>query len=348
MPCYRPLQAWRGKVQKSGKRAVVFKRAGADPALLFSELTLPCGQCIGCRLERSRQWAMRCIDEASLYEKNCFISLTYNKENLPSNCSLDVTVFQKFMKRLRKAVGKVRFFHCGEYGSEYKRPHYHCLLFGYDFPDKEFLKVTQSGEKIYRSALLETLWPYGYSSVGTLTFESAAYVARYVLDKVTGPDAARVGSLGLSHYQRLDAVTGEIHDIKPEYVTMSRRPGIGKGWYQKYKLDMFPSDERIINGVKTLPARYYGSLYEAENPDDFRRIKNARQSRAVVHAADNDSFRLPVKEEVKRAQLRALSRKTWRMHNHDPKSIRYLGRKITHIRTALFHAHCPRCYSCFL
>lgn len=82
MLCYSPLVAWRGERLPSGKRSVVFKKSDAVQSLSAFEIKLPCGQCIGCRLERSRQWAMRCVHEASLYEKNCFITLTYDDSHL--------------------------------------------------------------------------------------------------------------------------------------------------------------------------------------------------------------------------------------------------------------------------
>ena len=122
-------------------------------------LELPCGQCIGCRLERSRQWAMRCLHEASLHDFNAFITLTYSDSNLPPGGSLHYTDFQLFMKRLRKRAGMpVRFYCGGEYGeSGTVRPHFHACLFGYDFPDKVFYKKTGSGERIYTSKLLESV-----------------------------------------------------------------------------------------------------------------------------------------------------------------------------------------------
>ena len=116
MPCYYPLQGWRSKeLTKNGKRAIVFDR---KKGYVDQPLEVPCGQCIGCRLDRSRDWALRCIHEAQLHEDNSYITLTYDDDNLPANASLDKSDFQKFMKRLRKSLGdkKVRFFHCGEYG----------------------------------------------------------------------------------------------------------------------------------------------------------------------------------------------------------------------------------------
>ena len=118
-----------------------------------------------------------------MYDDNCFITLTYSNQHIPADGSLDVRVFQKFMKRLRKRFGDgIRFYHCGEYGSLLGRPHYHACLFNFDFPDK-YLWKENNGQKLYRSPSLEELWPYGYSSIGTVTFESAAYVARYILKR---------------------------------------------------------------------------------------------------------------------------------------------------------------------
>ena len=131
MPCFCPLEGWRSKDRSStGKRKIVFN---PRDALRDMPVTVPCGQCIGCRLERSRQWAVRCIHEASLHEDNCFITLTYDDAHLPTDLSLNVSHFQKFMKRLRKRFGEgIRFFHCGEYGENFGRPHYHACLFTSD------------------------------------------------------------------------------------------------------------------------------------------------------------------------------------------------------------------------
>lgn len=109
MPCYRPVQAYYGKRQENGKRAIVFSSGQAESCL---DLKLPCNECVGCRLERARQWAMRCMDEASLYKDNCFITLTFDDDHLPKFRSLDVGIFQKFMKRFRKEVAplRLRFF----------------------------------------------------------------------------------------------------------------------------------------------------------------------------------------------------------------------------------------------
>lgn len=293
MPCYQPVKAFYGKMLPSGKREIVFSSGQAQSCL---DLKLPCGTCIGCRLERARQWAMRCVDEASLHRDNSFITLTFSDSNLPSNRSLDVGIFQRFMKRLRKELDpvKVRFFHCGEYGPKTARPHYHSLIFGYSFPDRSFLKTTPSDEKIYTSAQLDRVWGNGYSSVGDLTFGSAAYVARYHLKKV--------GSV-VSDDHYVNPKSGEL--LAPEYVTMSRRPGIGASWYAKFKSDVYPRDSRVIKGVDTKPCKFYDSRYELDDPAGYRALK-LRRSR-LVNLDDNTEDRLIVKEIVKRSQIATLS-----------------------------------------
>ena len=225
MPCYSPLKGFVNK--ESG--GIVFKRS----KIAGAEMEVACGQCLGCRLDRSREWAARIVHEAQLYDDNCFITLTYDDEHLPKDGSLDKSHFQKFMKRLRKRFSdrKIRYYHCGEYGDQLDRPHYHACLFNFDFMDKELLKE-RDGNFLFVSQTLHELWPYGFSTVGELTFQSAAYCARYVLKKVNGV-------LSQDHYLRCDE-NGVAYWLQPEYTTMSRRPGIGRDWYEKYKEDVHP------------------------------------------------------------------------------------------------------------
>ena len=170
-----------------------------------------------------------------MYDENCFITLTYDDDNLHSGGSLVKADFQKFMKRLRKKFGSgVRYYHCGEYGEKNGRPHHHACLFNFRFPDCEPLDIAGRSSDLpplYVSRSLLELWPFGLHTIGVVTFDSAAYVARYVMKKITGDKAA-------SHYN------GRL----PEYTTMSRRPGIGRAWYDKFKSDCYPSDELVIRG----------------------------------------------------------------------------------------------------
>lgn len=259
MACFHPLTGYRSRTVNpaSGKRSVVFNiRDGFHD----QEVTVPCGQCVGCRLERSRQWAIRCVHEASCHSENCFITLTYSDEFLPPWLSLVKSDFQKFMKRLRKKFpGRViRYFHAGEYGDLTGRPHYHACLFGFDFPDK-YPWATRKGFQAWRSKILEELWPFGNSEIGSVTFESAAYVARYIMKKVTG-------KLLESHYQMCDVETGEVSSREPEYCTMSRRPGIAAGWYSRFGQEVFRSDSVVIRGRRVRPPRFYFGKFELADP----------------------------------------------------------------------------------
>lgn len=102
MPCYSPLSGWYSKnPNPSGKHSIVFDKKYAQ---LDAEVRLPCGKCIGCRLERSKVWAIRCAHEASLHTNNCFITLTYDNDNLPADGSLTKPHWQQFMKNLRKRL----------------------------------------------------------------------------------------------------------------------------------------------------------------------------------------------------------------------------------------------------
>lgn len=296
MPCYHPLLAY-----KTANGEVVFQeRSRFD---VVQTLTLPCGQCIGCRLERSRQWAVRCLHEASLHEQNCFITLTYDDSHLPPGGSLTYKHFQDFMKRLRKhfAPAKVRFYMGGEYGEQTVRPHYHAIVFGIDMPDRVYHKKTPSGEKIYTSATLEQLWPYGYSSVGDVTFESAAYVARYIMKKITGFNSKK-------HYEVIDQDTGEILYRRPEFNKMSLKPGIGANWLKKFRTDVYPWDHVVIRGKECKPPKYYDTLYSRTNPDEWEQLQHSRTIDALANYQDNTPERLAVKQQVAQARLSQLKR----------------------------------------
>jgi len=229
-------------------------------------INLPCGRCIGCRLEKSRQWAVRCVHEAQLHQENSFITLTFNQ-----SCPLDGTKtdptyslhkhhFQRFMKRLRKEYPEkqIKYFHCGEYGEKSERPHHHACLFNHDFEDKILYKES-NGIKLYTSEKLQKLWPFGHSTIGDVTFDSAAYVARYITKKITG-------KLAEEHYK------GRL----PEFCTMSRRPAIAKQWLQKYTSDVYPQDYVVIRGKKSKPSKYYDKQLELTNPKEYETIKAER------------------------------------------------------------------------
>lgn len=268
MQCRKPLHAVRAKATNAeGKRPVFLTgRLGEDSTHQdkhWEPIQLPCGQCTGCRLERSRQWAIRCVHEASLHQDNCFITLTYDDDKLPEGGTLRKAHFQRFMKRLRKAITpqKVRFYHCGEYGANFGRPHYHACLFGFDFKDK-YLWTTRNNLPAYRSETLEKLWPSGISEIGDVTFESAAYVARYIMKKITGPGAQ-------THYA----------GRTPEYTTMSRRPGIGSNWLSHFRDETYPADTVVIRGRQMKPPRAYDIALELTDPDLMDRVRQQRRDK---------------------------------------------------------------------
>lgn len=304
MPCFHPVDCWQSKhLKENGKTHIVFSFPNRFEN--YNSIQVPCGQCIGCRLERSRQWAIRCMHEAQTHEDNCFITLTFSPEELDKRknpWSLDVRDFQLFMKKLRKKFGsKIRFYHCGEYGEINKRPHYHACIFGFDFPDKKLWKETKTGHRLYTSEALEKLWPYGFSTIGDVTFESAAYVARYIMKKINGADAP-------DHYEWVDVDTGVITPLKPEYNTMSRRPGIGRDWLIKYMDDVFPHDFVVVNGKKMRPPKYYDRVLEQERPYEFDEVKINREKNIQNHLDNNTSDRLNVREAVQKAKLNLLPR----------------------------------------
>lgn len=256
-------------------------------------ISIPCGNCMGCRLERSRQWALRCMDEASLYEDNCFVTLTYNEDHLPSDGSLNRKHVQNFLKRLRKRFQglKIRTFYCGEYGENLGRPHYHLILFNLDFKDKYYWK-TVNEFTYYRSSILEELWPYGNSVVGDCTFESCAYVARYCCKKINGSKANE-------HYK------GKL----PEFCQASLKPGIGNAWIEKYgKTDVFPWDECVVRGVKCKPPRYYDKYLEKVDADAYELLKKRRREKGELKEDDNTFRRLAVKEKCQEARMKRLVR----------------------------------------
>lgn len=284
MPCYHPLPGYLSKVRNvSGKRSIVFN---INDGFKDKALQVPCGKCVGCRLERSRQWAVRCMHEASLYERNCFVTLTY--ADAPE--SLEPRHFVLFMKRLRKRFGDgIRFFQCGEYGERTFRPHHHALLFNLDFPDKRV--CNSSGTyPLYSSGILEGLWSHGLCFIGEVSFKSAGYVARYAMKKVYGPAA-------------VDWYMGRV----PEYLTMSRRPGIGSEWIRKFRRDVYPSDELVVNGVPSKPPRFYDDVVDRDFPRVMQRVRRRRMKR-LLEDPNSTGSRLLVREAVKESAVSLVPR----------------------------------------
>lgn len=287
MGCDFPIKAYRSTEldQATGKRLITFNPLKAVNST--SPFEIPCNQCTGCRLERSRQWAVRMMHESKFHDLNAFITLTYDGAHCP--VSLDLRHFQLFMKRLRKSLPqRVRFFACGEYGPQLLRPHYHAILFGHDFSDKKLFSKNQNNEPIYVSQQLTDLWGMGFTTTSDVTFKSAAYVARYTLKKINGDRA-------VNHYQ----------GRKPEFSVMSRRPGIGTSYVEKYKEDFYPSGFIVVNGVPQAPPRFYTSKLTEEEQDYLKRQSRAR---SLQHKAHNTTERRWARVRVRDARISRLKR----------------------------------------
>ncbi|AXL14522.1 replication initiator protein [Microviridae sp.] len=313
MACYHPLQGWQSKfLNENGKRPLVFNRRDG---LEGSEMTVKCGGCLGCRLDYSRNWAIRSVHEASLHSQNCFVTLTFNNESLFSRDdprSLDSTDVPKFMKRFRRYLDyrniehDIKYFHVGEYGEKFKRPHYHLLLFNYDFPDKKplifrsYKMGNYPNQLLYTSEILKKLWPFGHSSIGSLTFNSAAYVSRYMLKKQKG-NVDYVSGFDL----KIDSDTGESLPVSPECCTKSL--GIGKEWFNRYWSEVYPSDFIIHDSKKFSPPPYYDYLLQKKDPYLFDIVKENRLESIRV-SDDKDYMSRIASETIKLQQVTKLLR----------------------------------------
>lgn len=231
------------------------KRTASDK-VIREFIEIPCGKCHECRLAYSRRWADRCMLEAQYHNENCFITLTYDDEHIPNDYGFDPITgerrrfnslkkedLQKFFKSLRNALneipkekrdGKQRYWHegdpdfvpvrylaCGEYGSKTSRPHYHIILFGWHPPETDIVPIGKNelGQDYYGSATLSKAWDKGFHVVGECDWNSCAYVSRYVTKKMFP----------------MEKDFYEMCNIEPEFLVMSRRPGIGAQWYEDNK-----------------------------------------------------------------------------------------------------------------
>lgn len=302
MPCTRPLKGYKSKsLNPSGKRSLVF-----NPSQGFRDLPLevPCGQCMHCRLEKSRQWAIRCLHETTLHKQSSFLTLTYNDENLPNHGTLVKSHFQDFIKRYRFWLGskKIKYFMCGEYGDKFGRPHYHAIIFGHEFSDKKpHSKNHHTGDIYYKSSKLHNLWTMGHCLIGNATFESAAYVARYVTKKKFGKQAE-------DHYGILiNENTGEITPRRiQEYCESSN--GLAQRWYEQWKQEVYRSDSVLLRGKEMKPPKYYNRLFEKSHPEAYKKLTRQRTAAAKKSAIHNTWERRLASEKILGQQTESLKR----------------------------------------
>lgn len=321
MVCYHPLKAWpigrtnnnkpqyhitsynidHIEIDSNNKinNALDNKRSPYAMHVITEYKEIPCGHCIGCRLDYSRQWADRCLLEMKQHKESYFITLTYNDSHLHMNdyiiedtgevgqiATLHKRDWQLFMKRLRKDYkgnNKLRFFTAGEYGDQSLRPHIHSIIFGLHLNDLQFYKFNKLGHPMYISPFLDRVWsepaidlmtmkpckkvriPIGFVVVEKATWETCAYVARYVLKKQKGEDS--------SIYKQ--------YNFEPPFSLMSRRPGIGRQVFDEKGISMFDTDCIFVgtpSGSKSIyPSRYYKKLFEAYDEEEFLRYKELKE-----------------------------------------------------------------------
>lgn len=303
MSCTNPIYALYLADENGVKKIKVLpKRVDIDYKALTHRygkdnvLMLPCGHCESCIESRAQAWAARCILEASLYESNCFLTLTYDDQHLPKE-GLRKKDLQDFIKRLRYKTGKkIRYYGCGEYGSNTFRPHYHIIIFNYFPSDAQFLKASPYGGNLYTSKELSVLWSFGISSIGEVSYKSAGYVARYCQKKLKHPD------------------------LKGEFSIMSLKPGIGQEWFNAHIDDIYDTDKVYFDfGQKksVMPFRYFDKLLERIDSVRLAEVKNERITLAnanvvnalVIHSFDCVEKLNRYNGEVKKAQFRALKRR---------------------------------------
>ena len=287
MSCYHPLRAVVLGINKdTGKRKIkVIKNSDFSYENENVEyITIPCGHCIGCRLKYSRIWADRCMAESLYHKNNVFLTLTYDDTHLPR--PLDIITetgerklspvsplvkrdLQLFIKRLRKRFSdqKIRYFACGEYGTKSMRPHYHLILFGLSLPDLELLYRNDSSFQYFTSEQISSLWQYGFHIITDVNWETCAYVARYIMKKQYGQ--------GANIYEE--------YNFPKEFTLMSRKPGIGREYFDDHKLDLYSDSKQCFiptqNGHREIkPNRYYDNLYDIEYPDHYEVIRDERKA----------------------------------------------------------------------
>lgn len=297
MACISPLTGYRAStVNENGRRPLVFK---ARDGFYDMPVTVSCGQCIRCRLRRAGEWAARCMHEASLYDDNIFVTLTYDDAHLPPDGSLNHEHFQLFIKKLRKhSVAKrgrsFKFLMSGEYGAITDRPHYHAILFDFDFMDKRYFRTTPKGHKIFKSETLDKIWGNGLTEYGSVTHDSAAYVAKYCVKKLTGEQ-------GDARYNYSD-LDGNLVCRRPEYGMRSN--GLGKSWIKRFKSDVLVGDTVFAkDGRQIKPPRYYDKVLKEEFSSEFEILHRRRMAGIRGRVSDNGWNRYRSAEAITLAQL---------------------------------------------
>lgn len=307
MACFHPIEGFR-----SAEGGLTMSRAKSPTK---TPVCVPCGQCLGCRVDKREQWKLRMMHEASLHDENCFVTFTYSPEHLVRpwlnaagewRGSVSAADVSGAIKRLRRRIEpqRLRFHFKTEYSPGVLQPHGHGAFFGWRPSDLVPCDRSAAGFTVYSSAFLDEVWGKGLVGVGDLTAESCGYIANHNVDKLDGQKAKDA-------YSRFDYSTGEIFEVEPETCRMSTHPGIGRGWIDQFERDCFPSNFIIVDGRKKPVPRYYKqrlkdrfSLPQADVdrlvPVDDAKVmsrKSRARARTPEFIANSTPERLAVREE---------------------------------------------------
>lgn len=286
MPCFRPITAF--KPPDGGP--IAFRELRNH-----REIEIPCGRCIGCRMDKRDAWAFRCMAEAQLHQDNAFVTLTYDDEHLPQYGSLVHRDWQLFAKRLRKRVGPFRYFMCGEYGEQFGRPHFHALVFGHGFPDRVKCNSLHASNDLFESPSLSAAWGKGRAVIGSVTFESARYCAVYATKRMSEDLwKSRGGEIVTSH--------GEVVTLTQPYGRMSLRPGIGSEWLRKHWPEVATHGQVFVKDRGQRIPRYFDDLLAKISPDDSEASKLRRAEFAARSVGDRTRDRLETRERCAHAR----------------------------------------------
>ncbi|AXF52778.1 MAG: replication initiator protein [Microviridae sp.] len=334
MACFHPLRARITYDDFLGKKVVHILKS-LDPDWNSPDVTpIPCGKCIGCKLDKSREWANRCLLELEYHSSAYFVTLTYNERYVPvstypgtdgvefqsySLCRRDV---QLFLKRLRKAKepAVIRFFGAGEYGETTMRPHYHLILFGLELDDLIPYEKSERGDWYYKSAFLERIWskrmvnnrlgdvsgayePLGEVIVAEVSWETCAYTARYCTKSLNGFDKSVYTKFGM----------------EPPSLYMSRNPGIGNQYFKDHPelYDYQYISVSTSTGGKKFPIpKYFDRLQQEAEEGSLDALKERRQafarasSQLKASSTTLDEFEYgDIEEQIKKRSVKALTRK---------------------------------------
>ena len=322
--CTFPKKAWTPINPDSGLSMFFYQ---PDEAILpqYKQIKIPCRKCDKCKASYASEWAVRMAMEMQTHEQNTFITLTYDEDHYA--VSLRSKDWTDFMKRLRKYCAKhhnlkIRFQRCSEYGDKTHRPHFHAIIFGFDFPDNQYIGKSGKGAPMYRSEILNKLWGKGLCTIGEANMATATYLAKYITKTIYGTKDENgsyySGGGHNSNYEKTDPDTGEVITLEHESMTMSNRPGIGLEYYKKYKTDLFPSGDVILNNSDDKPTRfpvpqYFYDKLKIDDPDLYAQSIDIKRQRGLdydlAHPEENSADRRLTKAFIqKKAQIEKINR----------------------------------------